>query len=188
MGLEASHQALLPHSQAGCNKGFYRPEAVLSVIYVSDEPDQSPRPVSFYIDFFRKLKSSDPQRLLRASAVVGPERRGCASPSGSAGPGPRYRKVADELGGEKVEICDSSWSNTLNKLGIASFGYQSEFKLTRPALDSSISVRIGTKAIPRDPVNGWSYVKSTNTVIFSRSFIPDPNQPIKISYKVACAP
>lgn len=188
-GLEAAYQSLLPHSRGNkvCTDGFYRNDAMLSLIFVSDEPDQSRRPVSFYLNFFRTLKKDKPQ-LVSASAVVGPERGGCSSQHGNAGPGPRYRSMARELGGLTASICAASWSNTLNQLGIASFGRQSKFKLSRTALPSSIIVKVGEDLVPRSETNGWSFDEKTNTVLFAPTFIPEVGKVISIQYQVACQP
>lgn len=184
-GLQAAWSALQPSALNSCNKDFYRSEAMLSVIFVSDEPEQSRNPVSFYLNFFRNLKGNQSQ-LLTASAIVGPERTGCATRFGSAGPGKRYRDVANALGGVTASICSGNWASTLNQIGVASFGRRSSFALTRQALPSSIIVKVNDKTVPRDVATGWTFDEKTNTVTFAKTYIPPIGAIIRITYKVAC--
>ena len=58
MGLEAAYLALSPpaNTHAYCTKGLVRPDATLSLIFVSDEMDSSPKTVQFYLTFFKSIK------------------------------------------------------------------------------------------------------------------------------------
>lgn len=187
-GLEAAYQALQPKALTSCNVGLYRKNALLSLIFVSDEHDQSPSTPAFYINFFRSLKGDQADTLLRASAVVGPERSGCRTSNGSAAPGPKYLRVARSLGGVSASICSPNWSNTLSQIGAASFARQSRFKLTRTALSSSIVVHVNGKRIQRHPTNGWSFDVASNSVVFAKTATIDVGSVIKIDYQVSCQP
>ncbi|HWV37010.1 MAG TPA: choice-of-anchor D domain-containing protein, partial [Vulgatibacter sp.] len=53
------------------NLGFYRPDAKLSVIIVSDEEDHSPKSVAAYTAFFRGLKGPGNADRVKVHSVVG---------------------------------------------------------------------------------------------------------------------
>ena len=75
--LYASYLALTPPITTGPNTDFLRPDALLSAIYLSDEPDAchllADAPggdVGFSADFLRSIKGSRNTNLLSASAVI----------------------------------------------------------------------------------------------------------------------
>ncbi|MGC4116593.1 MAG: choice-of-anchor D domain-containing protein [Myxococcales bacterium] len=76
------------------NLGFYRPQAKLVVIYVSDEDDQSDSSVASYLAFFKALKP-DPV-MLSVSAVVTPLDMSTCSAGTSSGE--RYIELRPEPG------------------------------------------------------------------------------------------
>lgn len=188
-GLEAAYRALIPPASLGCNKGFYRQKASLSLIFVSDEPDQSPQPVQFYISFFKALKGRQNLDLIRASAVVGPPPSGCnAGQSGRARSGPRYWEVSTKLKGVQESICSSNWAATLSNIGSITFGYRSQFFLTRQADPKTIVVKVDGQIVPQDPNIGWTYNASDNSILFSKPSIPRPGTTTQVSYLALCLP
>jgi hypothetical protein len=136
LGLEASYEAFQSTKLSGCNQGFYRPDAALSIIYIADESDQSPQPTAFYINFFRNLKGVRNASKIRASAIAGGPNDRCADLISSDA---RYFDVAQQLGGLQISICNANWGQTLSQLGSLTFGYRSQFFLSRPADPSSTS-------------------------------------------------
>ncbi|MGB1015107.1 MAG: hypothetical protein ACPG4T_13310 [Nannocystaceae bacterium] len=84
------------------NAGFLRPDAVLFVMFVTDEDDQSslmwdgmqqapPTPVQTYWDLLLQLKGGDPDKLV-LTALSGPASTGCSMP-GSAEMAPRVHEL-----------------------------------------------------------------------------------------------
>lgn len=190
-GLEGGYRAFLPAvlNNPNCNKGFYRQDASLSLIFVSDEPDGSPQPVQFYVNFFRSLKGPRNVDQIRASAVVGPPPQGCRHPTaGQAGSGPRYWDVAKQLRGVQESICNVSWASVLSNLGSVSFGFRQDFFLSRVADKSTIVVKINGRTIKQSSTDGWTYNASNNSLSFTKSSIPAPGATITVDYKVLCTP
>lgn len=182
-GLLTSYQALTVPSLTGCNNGFYRPDASLSVIYISDEPDYSPQAVNFFINFFRSLKGIRNPDKIRVSAI-GSEAASTCQTSGSC----RYYSVAKALSGIYDSIRSTNWGSTLSNLGAVTFGYRTQFFLSRPADEKTIQVKVNGQVVNKDPANGWTYDSTNNTVNFGKNAIPTAGALIEVSYKALCLP
>ncbi len=191
LGLEAAYRALIPPASTGCNKGFFRKAASLSMIFVSDEKDQSKQQVQFYISFFRSLKGFRNLDLIRASVVVGPPPSGCRGSGGGGGfaqSSPRYWQVAKDLKGVQESICSSNWSATLSNIGSITFGYRTQFFLSRQADPKTLKVKVNGTTVKKSAQDGWQYDATNNSVNFSKSSIPPPGATVQIEYKAICLP
>jgi hypothetical protein len=190
-GLEAAYRALIPPTSEDpkCNRGFYRQDASLSMIFVSDEPDQSPQTVQFYVSFFKSLKGYRNLDLIRASAIVGPPPNGCQGGSaGSATADFRYWETAKELKGVQESICNPNWAGSLSNIGSITFGYRTQFFLSRQADPKTLQVKVNGTTVKEDSDDGWQYDPTNNSVNFSKSQIPPPGATIQIEYKAICLP
>lgn len=190
--LYASYLALTPPATAGHNAGFLRPDALLSVIYVSDEPEYSHlladvpgRDIDFYVDFLRSVKGFRNTNLMSASAIVGDAPDGCEGPGGSAVAGPRYAELAYRTGGTVHSICTNDWSGTLQALSRTAFGLRSRFFLSNPPDISTLVVLVDGVQVPATSMSGtvnWSHDPTTNAVEFSAWAVPEPGAQIIVRY------
>lgn len=183
-GIHASYLALQPDRLKGCNKGFLRNNATLSIIYVADEPDSSPLNNSDYVKFFLSLKNNKPDQV-RVSSVVGPTPNGCIVNGFKVKAAPNYLDMAKQLKGVQANICASNWASTLSQLGSLTFGLKSEFFLSQPAEAGSIQVKVNGTLIPQGN-QGWNYNNSNMSITFSKAGIPQPGATIEVSYKAKC--
>jgi len=158
MGLQNVERAV-SEAFGGCNEGFLRPDAMLHIIFVSDENDESPGFSNDgywqnYIDSIITQKGSE--ALVKVSAVAGPAPAGC----NGADPGFGYAEVVGDTSGEFVSICED-WPNQLDTLADASI--QTEvFDLSRDPKPSTIVVYVN-----QSPVTGtWDYEQAGNLVRF----------------------
>ena len=175
----------------GFNRGFLRSDAALEVVFVSDEEDQSPGNVPFYIDFYMSIKGFLNEDMFHAHAIVGDKNGGCSiSQDDGAAAGKRYIEVQESTGGEFGSICDSSFSQVLEDIGNKAFGLQKQFFLSAQADGSpgNIKVWIDTGAGFQECAAGWEYNSETNSVVFDEtgSCMPQPGNEIKIWYKMVC--
>jgi len=185
-GLEAAYRALtsplvdsLDHPGTNLpndgNLGFYRPEARLSVVIISDEDDQSDRPTSFYSSFFLGLKGPGRAEDVSVNVVVG---KGCGF---QAEEGVRYQAVAQATGGMVEAICTDDWGEALGRLAEQSFGYTLTFPLTEVP-EGAITVRVDGNTV----TSGWSYDPARNAVVFEEDSAPAPGAWIEVTYVPAC--
>ena len=125
MGLEAAKLALSEPLVSGDNSGFLRPEANLSLIFISDEDDFSPLSTASYQRFFTELKGEEAYRdrsRMRISAVVGKtippyeEAPSCESENGIGYFGPRYIELASKTEGRSKASAMMTFRRLLKSL------------------------------------------------------------------------
>ncbi|HEY0839518.1 MAG TPA: choice-of-anchor D domain-containing protein, partial [Vulgatibacter sp.] len=184
-GLEAAYLALTPplvdsakapktSLPADGNLGFYRPDAKLSVIVVSDEDDHSPKAPSYYSAFFQGLKGQGNADRVQVHSVVG---QGCGA---AAEEGVRYMDVTRATGGLVLPICSNDWGSILGQLAEQTFGNRLRFPLTGTP-EGSIEVTVdGSRT------SAWTYDSAKNEVVFSESDAPPAGASITIRYIPAC--
>ena len=167
----------------GSSTGFFRTDARLVIVYVSDEPDGSTSlsygggsttmAPSDYSSSLLSLKTSPD--LIVAHAVAGDYPSGCTS-NGGAQFGDGYYDVVNDLGGTFMSICAADWSVTMDTLARESMAIMS-FSLTDYPIEDTITVEV-------DGVSStdWSYDSSSNTVIFNTA--PTDGSAINVTYAV----
>lgn len=116
------------------NQGFYRPQAGLEVVFVSDEDDVSElMSAREFLAWFEGLKWS-PERT-NAHAIVTP-RNVDTCPEGLSA-GIDYLELAEATEGQTYNICSDDWAPMLDSLGLATSGLRLEYFLSRmPVLDT----------------------------------------------------
>lgn len=174
-GLAAARLALTETMREGDNAGFFRDEALLSVIFVSDEEDASLGPTREFINGFRELKGQRRRDAFNASALIGFDAEAslpadCNQGSGQTGVGAvagwRYWDVAHQSDGVVGSICEEDFSDLVSRMGLAASRLRDRFLLERRANPESIELDLvldgeageGTR-VPPDGVDGeWAWV------------------------------
>ncbi|MFT5582530.1 MAG: hypothetical protein ACI9VR_000106 [Cognaticolwellia sp.] len=155
---------------SGCNANFMRDGALLHIIMVSDEPEQSSGSWSNYVNRIQAAKGS--ASLVKLSAIVGDYPGGC----GSADPGTGYYDAVNYTGGEFLSICASSWSSYMSALAKASISVDT-YELQATPVESTLVVLVNDVEI----TSGWYYDEAANTVVFEKD-IPEGGDVVKVSY------
>lgn len=139
-GFDAAYAAVSPALTNGPNAAFYRPEASLAVIFVSDEDDGSAFPVDSYLNAFWELKGQRDRAQFRASALTGvdpvtlmPAECGRVADDifEGADDAPRYWDLVQQSGGVVRSLCEDSFSEVVAEIGLASSGLTDRFPLTQ---------------------------------------------------------
>lgn len=184
-GLEASFRALsppvvnsakvpnTPNANDG-NLGFYRPDARLSVIFVTDEDDDSPNDPQFYLNFFRNLKGIANTEKVTVHGVLGND---CTN----AETGKRYMPVIQGTGGKVESVCTSDWGRTVVSLAESTFGFRLRFPLSSTPVGAP-TVRVNGRVV----TTGWTWDPASNSVVFTQSTVPPAGARIDITYTPAC--
>jgi len=155
-----------------CNAGFMRSEAMLHIIMVSDEPEQSPSSWSSYVNAIVAKKGNAAN--VRMSAIAGDVPSGCSS----AEPGTGYAEAVDSTGGVFLSIC-SDWANANNLELLAEASVQQDsFALSHEAVEETIEVMINDQEVDDDD---WYYDETQNVVIFVDSS-PEEGDELSITY------
>jgi len=154
-----------------CNAGFMRADAMLHIIMVSDEHEQSRESSSTLVSRIIAKKGSSTN--VRMSAIAGPidGSGGCAEPATG------YADAVSETGGVFLNICND-WATAANLELLAEASvHQDSFELTRNPVISTIAVRVN--GLARN--TGWTYDSAANAVEFS-SNIPTSGDSVDITY------
>ncbi len=184
-GLEAAYRALSSPlvgsiddyrttiSQDG-NLGFYRTDARLVIVVVSDEEDQSLQNSSFYSTFFTQLKI-DPN-MVKVNVVL--DTAACSSGSTH---NTKYEDVAAATGGRTENICTTDWGTTLSQFAISNTTLKTRFTLTTVPENGEIIVKVN--GVQVDPAS-YRYDSNVNEIVFNQA--PVPGAVIEVIYTVGC--
>lgn len=184
-GLGATYNALEIHRDT-FNNGFYREDASMHTVVISDERDQTPGNLitqAEFVDWYDSLKDEADERSFSCIiTMTGPN-------AGTA-----YKSTALTIGGIVWDITSPDWNDVLDQLGIQAAGLKREYFLSeRPVVDSVV-VRVLTPEGAEqafDPavldsygnlVDGdWLYDQSRNSITFVE-FIPEALSTVQITY------
>ncbi len=207
-GLEASYMALSEPMVSDANAGFMRSDAMLALMYVSDENDCSDRgalpsedycyleayqdelvAVSDYVEAFREIKK-DPE-LVIAFSIVGPKD---TSSCEDTLPGLRYHEMVDSLGGDNGSICSEDFAGIMDDLGLSVSGIRDAFPLTYAPVEDTIEVWICSedpcdesngRGVTRGEADGWSFDAGTSYIYFNGASVPERGTVVAVHYEVA---
>ena len=177
-GIEMAYRSLST-GMAAPGGAFFRTEAKLVVIFVSDEPDHS-HLWTTYINFFDALK---PSGKFLPYGVIGDVPDGCFY-NGSgwqrhAQSGLGYWDLINHYGGSWFSICATDWGVQLQQLA-NEVTNQRSFPLDEPdPIEDTIEVRVNGQLTTE-----WQYDSSDNAVVFNENSIPESEQTITIDYAI----
>ena len=212
VGLEASYRAVTPQPEGyedTTNAGFYREDALLSVVIISDEDDGSsegadcPTPGAFihhseYSPWVAAFKGSHSTDLIYFAAIVGDAQTGCSSAWGNAEPGRGYLDVVDYLGEEHAtffSICEHDWSEVMIRIGLAAAGLRTAFHLSHVPVEGTLQVfldldRDGPEEefeIFEDPSEqtpySFVYDRISNSLMFTVENLPPESSVLRVEYQ-----
>ena len=139
----------------GCNKNFQRAGALLHVIMVSDETEQSGTGWATWLPTLQGYVA-DPA-LLKISSIVDINSK-CGDGSGPGG----YDDMALATGGLVLNVCTENWANYTEDLAAISLSAVDIYELSQAGdVDSMVVTVDGVEW-----VTDWHYELSTNQVIF----------------------
>lgn len=150
-GLAAAVEALTEPLASAANDGFLREEALLSVIFISDEEDGSNYPVDTWINDVREVKGQRSRDAVNVSALTGvspetgePEEcgRDPLDPNAGAVAALRYHDVAVRMNGVVASICENEFTDIVARMGLKSSRLLDRFELGREPREDSLEVTI----------------------------------------------
>jgi len=173
-GLYYSYYALQTGYDFGPGSDFWRDDAKLVIIYVSDEDDSSsgitPTSIKTYT-----ISAKGGADYVIAHAVAGDYPGGCTT-NGGAQEGLEYYTVVTYLNGTFLSICEDDWGTPLEILANESI-LKSSFTLDRDPVEETITV-----VVDGVEESNWTYDSSTNTISFAEGHVPASGVSILISY------
>lgn len=157
-----------------CNTGFIRADAMLHLILVSDEPEQSNwTSGSSWSDLVSAIiAKKGSSGMVKISAIAGPVPGGCSSADAGTG----YSEAVAATGGVFLSIC-SDWANPTNLAMLAEASInQDTFLLSHDAVEETIAVQVNGATRTT-----WYYEAIDNSVVFTEK-IPEEGDVVEISY------
>ncbi|MFH1810119.1 MAG: hypothetical protein ABIJ09_15335 [Pseudomonadota bacterium] len=180
MGFDATLAALSLPLLAGRNAGFLRPDALLAVLYLSNEEEQSATSVASTREFLRGLKAHLGPNAVSVGALVGLPGDTC-DPATDVGQ--RYLDLVDQASGVRASICAPDWTPLLRELVRLGAGRRASFFLSSTA-QATPEVRVdgALKTLGVD----FAYSAANRAVTFEPNRLPLPGQRVTLSYSSAC--
>lgn len=168
------------------NAGFWRDEAALHTVVISDEPDLTRDGIisqNEFIGWYGGLKAKASERTF--SSIVSPTYGG------------RYRQITTQIGGIYWSLDDDDWTQVLERLGVQAAGLKREYYLSRlPVLDtlevhvedSASGATLGFTRGVIDEVTGlptgdYTYDANRNSITFVE-YVPNALSTIVMDYTV----
>ncbi|MCP4869938.1 MAG: hypothetical protein GY898_14600 [Proteobacteria bacterium] len=197
MGLQASFSALQYQANPGRpNDGFYREDALLTLVVVSDEIDHGADETTIplfpscdgiqpneYIPWWsNSLKGAGNQDKLIWTGIVGDRPGGCDANGNTADEGEGYWDVIDGVGGNHLSVCSDDWSEFLTQLGFEAAGLKTSFQLRRIPLESTIVVEIDDEVIEEGTI--WTYDRTRNAIDFPIEYVPEELSILRVTYQL----
>jgi hypothetical protein len=145
-------------------KDWIRDDAYFTIIYLSDERDQSPKSVENHLKQIKKWKEND--GYVRANSIVNMKYSSFYQ---------RYKEISETTGGEVASINADFYQTLLNMGGkIASLADQ--FPLSKKPV-GKITVKVdGLES------SDWDYDSVQNTIKFAEGLAPAAGLEVEISY------
>lgn len=177
-GLYNSMIALENTGIDGCNSGFLREDALLHVVIISDEDDNSPGYEDggdYWKDYVLAMQAikGDAWKV-HLSFVGGAVPDGCDG----AEPGYGYWEAVQFTEGEFISICDD-WASQLSVLADISAS-QSTFSLSHDPILASLRLFVNSE----ERTDGWSFRESDNAIHFDEN-APWSGDIVKVAYDSA---
>lgn len=153
---------------------FLRKDALLAVVFLSDENDQSEKTVSEYINRLQSAKSS--KGLVKTYSIV---TQTLPKNAQWESIGARYNQVSDATAGIKSEIT-GDFAQTLSEISGHIVNLIDSFALSETPYNNLIEVYVNNSKI----ISGWTFDNASRSIKFNAGQIPSEGSKIEIHYKV----
>ncbi len=178
---------------------FIRSDALLSLVFISDERDQSSEfgnPNAN--DFVNYLNSRKPDFELGGKAWLANyigilTNQSCDILGGSVSVGTQFINLVTASNGVKSSICNADLSGAVSNIKARIIDQITAYRFKSAPNKSSISVTVGSRTIFEDAVNGWTLETENITgttkyfLRFHGSSIPAADENVDVKFKSATA-
>jgi hypothetical protein len=172
-------KALSKRLLAGYNSGFYRQDAYLVIIFVSDAEDQSNISARDLMDELVLLKGTK-DKILSYGAIIptGTATSKCSQDEGNPIEVEKFLAMNVNAGKNIVGLCDRDFGTRL-----VNFSKEIVQVINKPIVLSkvpiipTILVKYGAQVIPSNTVTGWYFDPKQNAILFGEDLYLDEEQP-----------
>lgn len=135
MLLRQADVALSKTGPGQCNDGFLRPGALLHIIVLSDESEQSGMNYLHWLGQYASYVAA--QEFVKVSAIVDLNRN-CGDGSGPGG----YLDAATATGGSTLNICNANWGSDFSDIASGILEGIRSYNLSDPAAPETVVVTV----------------------------------------------
>ncbi len=171
-GITAAYSVITNPQNTPSNANFFRPEATLSVLIVtdSDEPD-----LDISTRLLNAIKVKWPnQKIFNFNAiVVEPGDSGCLAVDGNENYGRRYADLIQATGGIMGSVCSKDYGSQLSKIGKGAADLVRTSTLPCAPLDLNGDGLPDIELLRGSPNGGWNKVKVGYKITNSRNILFD---------------
>ena len=175
--------------------GFLRKDALLAVIFLGEEDDQSSEfgsgATNDFVNYMNKLKPSFKEggRAWIANYIGTVTNLACDNLGGHVSIGTAYLKLVTASNGIKESICNSDLSRAVSNIKSRIVGQLTQFYLKSAPNKSTLTVSVGGRSIAEDVVNGWTLESEINEqnivsyfIRFHGTAVPKADESVKVDY------
>ncbi len=167
-GLEATEAFTEKHAES-----FFRKEAYLAVVIISDEEDQSEKSPVEYVQGLKKLKANP--GLVKVYSIVD---KTLSNPEPSITRGfERYAKASEASASPVLDI-RHPFTETLSEISDSIINLLDRFALANKPIDGSLQVFVNGKQ-----TTDYSYESSSQSILFNPGSLPAAGAKIVVKYK-----
>lgn len=195
-GLESIQSVLSPSYLQDEGAGFFREDALLAIIAISDEDDKAPpavvgnNPVAYWTSFFDSIKPVWPSgvrswvfNFIGVTALSS----SCRTFNDYAEVGLTFMALAQVTEGRNETICNSNLSSAVANINARIIQIITDYRLDKVPQIETITVYVNDALVPRSSENGWDYIPELNLIRFYGSAVPSSDVSIVIDFKPADA-
>ncbi len=177
----------------GVNAGFLRPQALLNVIFISSKDDDvnntTPIDLVSFLDQLRPPIAATGQRswLAHYVGVLSSSKTDqCASGQWNfRSPGLKFLDVVNASGGTQSTICATDLTLAVQQVQARILEIVTAYHLDSVPNVDTIVVYEGSVLVAQDAKNGWTYDKTTQSIVFHGAAIPPDGTPFHVDYTPA---
>lgn len=177
------------NTTSGPNSGFLRPNALLTMIFLSNRddrsaPDDSP---DRYKGFFDQIRPPRPYRdrsWVAEFLGVLPDDPSCKTAAwGYAEPGLAFIDMANASGGAVESICSGDLTGAMINVRQRVLEKVTVYPLSQKPNVDTIKVTVNGQVVDKDAANGWTYDATTNTIRFHGLGVPVTNGSVHVDFQ-----
>ncbi|MFN7453657.1 MAG: hypothetical protein ACK5RO_03255 [Pseudobdellovibrionaceae bacterium] len=158
--------AINSSGQGMYNQGFYRQDAFLAVVFITDAEDQSSISANDFYDQLVKLKNGDDKKVLLYGAYIPSSAGNTCARDDISMPPRRLEQLFALAKSTTYSLCDPAFGQGLAKIsGEISAKVGRFIYLDRPPDIRTIKVTYGTQVLANDPKTGWIYDPELNAIM-----------------------
>lgn len=155
-------------------QGFFRDDALLAIITLSDDDDHSSVTSSQFITKLNALKpnlANGQKNWIYNYLGVLNLQSPCRSILGTVTVGLKHVEIADASGGIKSNICDPTLANAVSNIRVRIQNILTDYPLSKVPKVDTIRVTMNGQSVPQDATNGWSYIPANNVIRFNGTYV-----------------